>query len=396
MKYILRLMLFCSMLFLTCIQTSRADDVSALQLVYQCDSGSVIAARVTNEFGYAQVKVHIQYPYRYLQDPTGKPIVTGIEINSRRYQLEPVYIDEWMTGSRTDYDYRISNFSERNIFSARIYISENTENGEEEYVLDFANENGRMISAPAIVKATSDGNVYAVPSSFHQPIGKLFAGTKMTVYFTTDDGWAAIGVGTREAEVWGYMKEEEIYIGEDDIYSATSRIQQLNCINNNFVYSDVGCTHLLYEIQADNCLDILGYFGEACFIKSGYRYGYISDDIVRNCSVGLSNDYPFTYQADVRRALLKIKIVQDTTNDYLVSANIEYTSQYTVNDDIEDIAVYANGNNRYVLTASNDYSVLVLLEDQLTSLVLVPIWASGGELIEDAVIVPILNLQIER
>ena len=71
-----------------------------------------------------------------------------------------------------------------------------------------------------------------------------------------------------------------------------------------------------------------------------------------------------------------------------MSANVEYTSKYTVNDDIIEIAVYANGTNRYVLSASNGYSVLVLLEDQLTSLVLVPIWASGGELIEDAVIVP--------
>lgn len=392
MKNILRLMLFCSILFFTCIQTSRADDVSARQLVYQCDSGSIIAARVTNEYGYVRAKIHIQYPYRCQQDPARGIVVTGIEINSRGYQFEPVYIDEWMTGSRTDYDYRIGDFAEKNIFSARIFISENTENGKEEHVLDLAPSYGRMISASAIVRETSAGNVYATPSSAYQPIGQLYAGTKMTVYFTTDDGWAAIGVGTREAEAWGYMKQEEIYIGEDEIYSATSRIQQLSCAKNIYIYSDVDCTHLLYEIQADDCLDILGNFGEAYFVKNGDRYGYISDDSVTKCSVDSSNDYPFAYQADVRRALLKIELVQNTTNDYLVSANVEYTSKYTVNDDIIEIAVYANGTNRYVLSASNGYSVLVLLEDQLTSLVLVPIWASGGELIEDAVIVPLLNL----
>lgn len=110
-----------------------------------------------------------------------------------------------------------------------------------------------------------------------------------------------------------------------------------------------------------------------------------------NCSIDLLHCHPFVYQADVRRALLNVVLTHNNAYDYIVSANIEYTPKYTVNDDIESIAVYVNGNDRFVLSISNNYSANIILEDQLTSLVLVPIWASGGELIEDAVIVPLLN-----
>lgn len=68
---------------------------------------------------------------------------------------------------------------------------------------------------------------------------------------------------------------------------------------------------------------------------------------------------------------------------------LEYTSQYTVNDDIRSLAVYVNGDRRYVLSEENSFSILLPSEEEIASLVVVPVWASGGELIEDAVIVPL-------
>ncbi len=389
MKRILCLIL-CLMLYVVCLQTSCAEEREAFQTIYQCDSETVIAARVSNEFDYVSVKFHAQYPFRHLQNSEEKVIIKGIEINGKQYRLEPAYIDEWETGSRIDYDYRIINFFDNKINSVRIYISENTISGENEHVLDLVSGNERMIYSPAIVKGTSNGNVYGHPC-LSSPIGRLLSGTKVTVYFTTDSGWAAIGAGSREAEAWGYMKTDELCIGEDELYNATSQIQQLYFADECCVYNNVDCSHVSYELQLYSRIDILGYFGKACFVKSGYQYGYIPADIVNNCSIDLSHCHPFVYQADVRRALLNVILTHNTTYDYIISASIEYTPKYTVNDDIESIAVYVNGNDRFVLSISNDYSANIILEDQLTSLVLVPIWASGGELIEDAVIVPLLN-----
>lgn len=388
-KHILCLIL-CLMFSVVCLQTSCAEESEVFHATYQCDSETVIAARVSNEFEYVSVRVHAQYPFRILQNSEEKVIVKGIEINGKRYELEPVYIDELETGSRIDYDYRITNFFDNKINSVRIYISENIVNGENNYALDLINENERTINSSAIVKGTSSGNVYGSCDLYTQ-IGRLLSGTKVTIYFITDSGWAAIGTGSREAEAWGYMKTDELCIGEDELYNATSQIQQLYFADECCVYNNVDCSLVSYELQPYSRIDILGYFGKACFIKSGYQYGYIPADIVSSCSIDLSHCHPFVYQADVRRALLNVVLTHNTADDYIVSANIEYTPKYTVNDDIESIAVYVNGNDRFVLSTSNNYSANIILEDQLTSLVLVPIWASGGELIEDAVIVPLLN-----
>lgn len=383
-------MILCLMLFVVNLQTSCAEESAVFQTIYQCDSETIIAARVSNEYGYVSVKVRAQYPFRHLQNSEEKVVIKGIEINEKGYILEPVYIDEWETGSRIDYDYRITNFFDDKINSVRIYISENTVNGENNYALDLINRNERIINSSAIVKGTSDGNVYG-SCDLYTPIGRLLSGTKVTIYFTIDSGWAAIGAGSREAEAWGYMKTDELCIREDELYNATSQIQQFYFADECCIYNDVDCSHVSCELQPYSRIDILGYFGEACFVKSGYQYGYIPADIVSNCSIDLSHCHPFVYQADVRHALLNVILTHNTAYNYMVSANIEYTPKYTVNDDIESIAVYVNGNNRFVLSTSNNYSSNIILEDQLTSLVLVPIWACGGELIEDAVIVPLSN-----
>lgn len=370
---------------------ARIEESENFYLTFQSESGTVIAASVSEKHSYIGVRIHVQYKSCCSRTYSEKVIVKGIAINSLQYQLETVFIDERLTGSRIEYNYRINDLFDEDIRSVKITIVEQLPAGEKEYTLDLTNQDRQLKNISAIVRGEEGGNVYATPSSAIHPIGKLFAGTKLTVYFTTDDGWAAIGVGSRDSEAWGYMKVDELCIGETGVYTAISRIRQLSCENSYYAYEDVECTQILCEIQADNWLDILGYFGDVYFIKTGCQYGYVPTDIVNNCSLDLPYGHPFVYHTDVRHALLKLTLDLGSTYEYKVSADIEYTPKYTVNDHIESIAVYINGDDRYILSAANDYSVHALLEEQLTSLVLVPIWASGGELTEDSIVVPIFN-----
>ncbi len=264
----------------------------------------MLAANVSEEYGYIGVRIHVQYPFSRSRSSSEKVIVKGIEINSIPYQLETVFIDERITGSRTDYSYRINDLFEGEISSVQISIVEKLADGEKEYTLDLANRDIQLNNTPAIVKGEGGGNVYDAPSSSIQPIGQLFAGTKVTVYFTTDDGWAAIGAGSRNAEIWGYMHIEDLYVGENEIYHMMSQIRQLSVEDSCFVYGDVECIHILYGIQKGTSVVVIGNFGNTCFIRSGYQYGYMPADTMSTCLLDLSSDSSFLYQADVRRALL--------------------------------------------------------------------------------------------
>ena len=81
---------------------------------------------------------------------------------------------------------------------------ENNANGEQAYRIDLLDGEIERMNVSAIVQISLNGYIYDTPFSTNTIVGKIYDGVKLTVYFTTEDGWAAIGVGSREAELWGY------------------------------------------------------------------------------------------------------------------------------------------------------------------------------------------------
>lgn len=172
---------------------------------------------------------------------------------------------------------------------------------------------------------------------------------------------------------------------EDDVHRLTSGIEQGEVQDGFTVYGDAGCTRALHEVQSGDWVSVLGCAGDSSFIQTGPQYGYVPTETLRSHSHSASTSSALVYRADVRGALVTVLRDQDCR----IAAAFDYTPQYTVNDDIRSLAVYVNGDRRYVLSQENDFSVRLPRGDAIASLVVVPIWASGGELIEDAVVVPL-------
>lgn len=246
-------------------------------------------------------------------------------------------------------------------------------------------QNGRL--SPRLCAPQPGGLVYAAPSASGAAIGHLHDGAKLTVYFGTEDGWAAIGAGSREAELWGYMRMQDLCFEreEDDVHRLTSGIEQGEVQDGFTVYGDAGCTRALHEVQSGDWVSVLGCAGDSSFIQTGPQYGYVPTETLRSHSHSASTSSALVYRADVRGALVTVLRDQDCR----IAAAFDYTPQYTVNDDIRSLAVYVNGDRRYVLSQENGFGIQLPRGDAIASLVVVPIWASGGELIEDAVVVPL-------
>ena len=128
-----------------------------------------------------------------------------------------------------------------------------------------------------------------------------------------------------------------------------------------------------------------------CFIQTGSQYGYVPIEILRGNSYSASTTTSCIYKADVRGAIVTIQILHDDFENDLIKAEFEYTPRYTVNDDLMGLAIYVNGDKRYILSEEDDFNVRLPHMDKTTSLVVVPIWASGGEILEDLVIIPIFD-----
>lgn len=383
MKYILRRLMLCVWLLIPCFSVASAEGY--FHLIFPCESGTVIAATVSEEYGYIAARVHAQYR---LLDSAGEITVKGIEINGKPYPLEETNMDRYASGSRVDYRYRITDFSGETMNSVNLTIAERFADGERLYTLALPCGQAKWMFSPAIVRALVDGNIYDAPSASGTAIGHLHDGVKLTIYFATEDGWAAVGVGSREAELWGYMRLQDLCLGEEEIHRLTSDIEQWDVQDGYAVYGDVRCTHALHEVQKGDYISILGCIGDVSFIQTGSQYGYVPALHSHPCSTSVSAS--LVYKADVRGALVTTRILRDRSCQ--ITAEFEYTHQYTVNDDIRCLTVYVNGDRRYVLSEENNFSIQLPREDKITSLVVVPIWASGGELIEDAVIVPLHKL----
>lgn len=390
MKSILRRFMLCAWLLMPCFSAASAEDL--FHLIFPCESGTVIAATVSEWPGYGYIEASVQAQYRldHLPDSAGEVTVKGIEINGKPCTLEEADVDRHISGSRVDYRYRIAGVSGETVDAVSLTIAEHLADGEHLYTLDLPRGQAKWTFAHAIVCASAEGLVYDAPSLSENVIGRLHDGAKLTVYFTPGDGWAAVGIGTRDAELWGYMRMSDLYLGEENIHRLTSDIEQWDVQDGYAVYGDAGCTHILREVQAGDCVSVLGCVGDVSFIQTGSQYGYVPTETLRSHSDRALASSSLVYKADVRGALITTRISQDSPEGCLITATLEYTPQYTVNDDIRDIAVYVNGDHRYVLSAANGFSVCLSDREKITSLVVTPIWASGGEQIEeDAVIVPL-------
>lgn len=385
MKHILRWFMLCVWLLMPCFSVASAED--HFHLVFPCESGTVIAATVSEAHGYIGTSVHAQYPLERLSGSAGEVTVKGIEINGKPYPLEEADVDRYASGSRVDYRYRTTGFSGETMNSVNLTIAERFADGERLYTLDLPCGQAKWMFSPAIVRASVDGNLYDAPSASGAAIGHLHDGAKLTIYFATEDGWAAIGVGSRDAELWGYMRMQDLYLGEEEIHRLTSDIEQWDVQDGYAVYGDAGCTHALHEVQKGDYISILGCVGDVIFIQTGSQYGYVPAEFLHGHSCSASTSASLVYKADVRGALVTTRVLRD--RDCRITVELEYTPQYTVNDDIRSLAVYVNGDRRYVLSEENSFSIQLPREDEIASLVVVPVWASGGELIEDAVIVPL-------
>ena len=389
MKHILRRLMICVLLLMFCFSVASAE--GHFHLGFPCESGTVIAATVSEEYGYISARVHVQYRLDRLLDSAGEITVKGIEINGKPCTLEEADVDRHISGSRVDYRYRITGFSGETMNSVNLTIAERFADGERLYTLDLPRGQAKWMFAHAIVCASAEGLVYDAPSLSGNVIGRLHDGAKLTIYFVPGDGWAAVGIGTRDAELWGYMRMQDLCLGEEEIHRLTSDIEQWNVQDGYAVYGDAGCAHILHEVQAGDYVSVLGCVGDVSFIQTGSQYGYVPTETLLSHS-SRASAAALVYKADVRGALVTTRILQDSPEGSLIAVEFEYTPQYTVNDDIRDIAVYVNGDHRYVLSAANDFSVRLSGGEKITSLVVTPIWASGGEQIEeDAVIVPLYD-----
>lgn len=385
LKYILRGFMLCAGLLMSCFSAAIAED--HFHLVFPCESGTVVSATVSEAYGYAGASVHVQYPVDHLPDSAGEITVEGIEIDGKPYSLEVAEANRYASGSRVNDGYRITDFSGETMDSVSLMLAEHLADGERLYTLDLPHGEAKWTFEPAIVRASTGGLVYAAPSASSAAIGHLHDGAKLTVYFGTEDGWAAVGAGSREAEMWGYMRMQDLCFEreEDDVHRLTSGIEQGEVQDGFTVYGDAGCTRALHEVQSGDWVSVLGCAGDSSFIQTGPQYGYVPTETLRSHSHSASTSSALVYRADVRGALVTVLRDQDCR----IAAAYDYTPQYTVNDDIRSLAVYVNGDRRYVLSQENDFSVRLPRGDAIASLVVVPIWASGGELIEDAVVVPL-------
>lgn len=394
MKYILRWLMLCTLLLMLYASSSYAEAEDNFHLVFSCESGTVISANASDEYGAVDIRIHVQYPFDRSPISSGEAIVKEIEINAEPQLFEEVAVDDYATGSRADHQFRVTGFSGQSIDAVSIVVVEKSVDGEQQYRLDLLKGKKEASHIPAIVQSSADGLVYDAPSSSNTPIGQLHDGTKLTVYFTTSDGWAAIGAGSRNAELWGYMRMQDLHVGEAGIRGLSSDIEQLHAENHFAVYGDAGCTHVVHEVQKGDYLNLLGCVDGISLIQTGAHYGYIPTEMVRKHSCPPSSLTSFIHKADVRRAVITTTIFPDHTEGCLLSAEIHYPPEYTVNDDIKSIALYINGDDRYILSEENLFTVPLSQAEEIATLVAVPIWASGGELMEDAVIIPLRDERI--
>lgn len=391
MKNIIREIMLCGVLIMTCLTVSFAEEKNCFYRIFPCESGAIIAAKVSEEYGYLDVRIHVQYPMSQLWGSLGKMFVEEFKINGRLYSLEEVYVDQYDSGSRVDYSYRVTEFSGETMNEVSIVVVENNANGEQAYRIDLLDGEIERMNVSAIVQISLNGYIYDTPFSTNTIVGKIYDGVKLTVYFTTEDGWAAIGVGSREAELWGYMRIEDLCFDEGKNRFLMSGIEQLDVKSTYSVYEDSGCTHVLCDVQEGEFASILGSYGDICFIQTGSQYGYVPIEILRGNSYSASTTTSCIYKADVRGAIVTIQILHDDFENDLIKAEFEYTPRYTVNDDLMGLAIYVNGDKRYILSEEDDFNVRLPHMDKTTSLVVVPIWASGGEILEDLVIIPIFD-----
>lgn len=386
MKDILHMVVLCMLLLMVCFEEAFAETGDSFYRIFSCESGTVIAAEVSEAYGYVTAGIHAQYKLNRLSASSGEVLVKEIEINGEPYAFEEADADRYESGSRVDYSYRITGFSGKTMDAVSLVIAENLADGEKTYRIDLTSGKMEWKYASAIVNASTDGCIYDAPSSSGTVIGRVQDGTKLTAYFTTEDGWAAVGIGSREVELWGYMRMQALAFKEEEIYGLTSDIEQLAVKSPCSIYGDAACARALYEIRAGDYVSILGYAGDVSFIQTGSRYGYVPTALLRSHSEKTSTAASFIYRADIRNALLTIRVSRDNG---LMTAELEYTPQYTVNDDIKSLAVYVNDNHRYVLSEENGFSMELPKMGGIASLVVVPVWASGGEIVEDSVIVAV-------
>lgn len=162
MKHILRWFMLCILLLIPCFSVASAEN--HFHLVFPCESGTVIAATVSEEHGYIDTRVHAQYPLERLPGSAGEVTVKGIEINGKLYPLEEVDVDRYASGSRVDYRYRITDFSGETMNSVNLTIAEHFADGERLYTLDLPCGQAKWMFSPAIVRALVDGNIYDAAS----------------------------------------------------------------------------------------------------------------------------------------------------------------------------------------------------------------------------------------
>lgn len=326
MKSILRWFMLCAWLLMPCFSVASAEDL--FHLIFPCESGTVIAATVSEWPGYGYIEASVQAQYRldHLPDSAGEVTVKGIEINGKPCALEEADVDRHISGSRVDYRYRIAGVSGETVDAVSLTIAEHLADGERLYTLDLPCGQAKWMFSPAIVRALVDGNIYDAPSASGAAIGHLHDGAKLTIYFATEDGWAAIGVGSRDAELWGYMRMQDLYLREEEIHRLTSDIKQWDVQDSYAVYGDAGCTHVLHEVQNGDYVSVLGCIGDVSFIQTGSQYGYVPTETLRSHS-GRASAATLVYKADVRGALVTTRVLRD--RDCRITVGLEYTLQYT-------------------------------------------------------------------
>lgn len=320
MKHILRWFMRCILLLMLCFSVASAE--GDFYLVFPCESGTVIAVTVSQEHGYIAARVHAQYPLERLPGFEGEVTVKEIDINGKLYPLEEADVDRYASGSRADYRYRITDFSGETMNSVKLTIAERFADGERLYALDLPCGQAKWMFTPAIVRALVDGNIYTAPSASGAAIGHLHDGAKLMIYFATGDGWAAIGAGSRDAELWGYMRIQELYLGEEEIHRLTSDIEQWDAQESYAVYGDAGCTQALHEVEKGDSISILGCVGDVSFIQTGAQYGYVPTELLYGHSCRASTSDALVYKADVRVIMMRSSLDTASLRRYPCRLNV--------------------------------------------------------------------------
>ena len=185
---------------------------------------------------------------------------------------------------------------------------------------------------------TKKAILYETPDEKGQKVYEVFCGTRLTVYVSHPDGWMAVGFFTDETERYGYIRKEQISFLDENAYHFRSAIPP-----------SLPKGAKMPSLQADSVYQL--------------------------------------YELSPRGYVLDCTISQIFEGEWEASLTITYPKAYTVNDDILAFVLYVNGEKKATLDPTDSlcerFYGRFSSPKSINSLVLLPVWGKGGELLED-------------